>query len=146
MIQEHVIRVSNRTQVNHTDILTYKILSQLDHTSKWWPNATFTKLSEDTFEVSPMGPGSFTWKIIELLENKKVVVEYDGIFKGKGTWFIEKNAAMTYITYSISVTIEHKFFRFINKFVPISRLHSNMMPNVFKELNTYLNNYHEERT
>jgi carbon monoxide dehydrogenase subunit G len=145
VIKENSIHVSNRTHLNHTNELIYKILSNLDSYHEWWPGATFTKTSEGSYEVAPMGPGSFTWKIAELVENRKVVLEYEGMFNGKGTWLIEKDAAMTFVTYSVSANIEHKLFQFINKFMPINKLHSKMMPKVFRELNTYLNNYHEEK-
>jgi len=145
MIPADAIRVSDRTHINHTNVLIYTVLSDLSTYSAWWPGAKITKVDDETIEVSPFGPGSFLWKITQSEENRQVVLSYDGIFSGTGTWSIEKDGAMSWLTYSVSLTIEHGFFKFINKFISINKLHAKMMKKVFIKLDQYLNNYHAEK-
>lgn len=142
MITKDSVHVSDKVHLNHTDTFIYSMLSDLSTYSSWWPMAKITKLGDNNFEVSPLGPGSFTWTIAETIENKKILLTYDGIFSGHGTWNIENEGAMTYLTYSVSLNIEHGLYKFINKFIPIARLHSKMMQSVFRKFNDYLNNYH----
>ena len=144
MIARDSIHVTNKVHMNHTNILIYKILMDLDNYGKWWPGAQFTTLGENRIEVSPSGPGSFTWDIESSVENEKIVLSYDGIFSGHGTWTIDKDGAMTYLTYTVSLDIKHGFYKFVNRFVPIRKLHAKMMKKVFRRLDRYLNNYHEE--
>ena len=142
MVNDSSVKASDKVHLNHTNVLIFSILSDLSTYQSWWPKAKITKVDETTIKVSPVGPGSFTWRISEIQEDKKVVLAYDGIFSGQGIWSIEKDGAMTWLTYSVDLTIEHKFFQILNKFMPISKLHSKMMLKVFRELDRYLNNYH----
>ncbi len=144
MIDKNSIHVSDKVHMNHTNIFIHSIISDLNTYALWWPNTKITKLDDSRVEVSPAGPGSFTWEIIENEKDSKVVLQYKGIFSGTGTWRIDKDGAMSYLTYHVSATIDHGFYRFINKFVSLNKLHSKMMKNVFKSLDTYLNNYHHE--
>ena len=130
--------------MNHTNIFIYSIISDLDTYALWWPGAKIIKLDDTRVEVFPAGPGSFTWENIEIDQDVKVVLKYKGIFSGTGTWRIDKDGAMSYLTYHVSASIDHGFYRFINKFVPINKLHSKMMQKVFKSLDAFLNNYHHE--
>lgn len=136
------VAVSDKTHLNHTNMLIFSILSDLSTYKLWWPGAKISKIDEETFKVSPLGPGFFTWKISEVEDNRKVVLIYDGIFSGHGTWIVEKDGAMSWLTYGVELTIKHKFFQLLNKFISIERLHSKMMKKVFRELDRYLNNYH----
>lgn len=145
MARDVSVHVSNKVHLNHTNILMFSILSDLSTYQSWWPKASITKIDETMIRVSPLGPGSFTWKISDVQENKKVVLDYDGIFSGQGVWKIEKDGAMIWLTYSIDLTIEHKFFQILNRFMPISKLHSKMMKKVFSQLDRYLNNYHLQK-
>ena len=144
MITRNSVHASDKAHLNHTDAFIYSMLSDLSSYSAWWPMAKIIKIDDNNFEVSTLGPGSFTWTIAETIENKKIVLTYDGIFSGHGTWNIENEGAMTHLTYSVSLNIEHVFYKFINKFIPITKLHSKMMTTVFRKLNDYLNNYHIE--
>jgi hypothetical protein len=144
MITKDSIHVTNKVHINHTNILIYTVLSDLSKYDQWWPGAKFTSLDNNRVEVSPSGPGSFTWDIESSVENEKIVIVYDGIFSGHGTWMIDKDGAMTYLSYTVSLKIEHGFYKFINKFVPIRKMHEKMMKKVFRNLDRYLNNYHVE--
>lgn len=142
MRQNNVLKVNDRVHLNHTNTLIFTILSDLDSYQSWWPKAKITKIDETTVKVSALGPGFFTWKISQLEDNAKVILTYDGIFSGLGTWTIEKDGAMSWLNYTIDLTIEHKFFQILNRFISIEKLHSKMMKKVFAELDRYLNNYH----
>ncbi len=144
MIAKDSIHVTNKVHMNHTNILIYEVLSDLSKYEKWWPGAKFTMLDANRVEVSPAGPGSFTWDIESTVENEKVVLSYDGIFSGHGTWTIDRDGAMTYLSYTVSVNITHGFYKFINRFFSIRKMHEKMMTKVFTHLDRYLNNYHAE--
>ena len=132
MIAKDSVHVSDKVHLNHTDAFIYSMLSDLSTYSRWWPMAKISEIEEGIFEVSPLGPGSFTWTVAETVENRKVVLTYDGIFSGHGIWNISNEGAMTHVTYSVSLKIEHGFYKFINKFIPIAKLHSKMMQMVFR--------------
>ena len=138
------IHATDKVRMNHTNMLIYSVVSNLETYQKWWPSAKFTMLGDNKVEVSPVGPGSFTWNIESTVENEKVNIIYDGIFSGHGTWVLDKDGAMTYVSYTVSLDINHGFYKFINRFVSIKKLHMKMMKKVFKSLDLYLNNYHSE--
>lgn len=144
MISKDSVHASDKVHLNHTDEVIFSVLSDLSSYNAWWPWAKIRKIDETTYEVSPLGPGSFTWSISETVENRKIVLSYDGIFRGHGTWSIEKEGAMTHLTYAVSLEIEDRFLKFINRLIPIKKLHSAMMKKVFTQLITYLNNHHIE--
>ncbi len=140
------INVTNKRHLNHTDKLIYSVISDLSTYEAWWPGAKFVQLDENTLEVSPAGPGSFTWSIDKTVPNEKFEVLYEGIFVGHGVWSLERDGAMTHLTYSVGLEINHPFYRFINKFVSIKKMHAKMMEKVFISLDRYLNNLHIEHS
>ena len=117
------IHITNKRHINHTDERVFDVLMDLDSYASWWSGAKFTRLDENTLEVSPIGPGTFTLKLEQSKENEFIEFSYDGIFQGTGKWYIQGDSALSFISYSVDITIMHPFYKFINKIKPINKMH-----------------------
>ena len=129
-------------KLNHIPTLVYAALTDLSSYPTWWPGAKFTLENDQTLIVKPSGFGSFTWTTQEFVKDKKMILRYEGMFEGTGTWELMQRGSYTEVVYKVELIINHPLMRWINKFVPVATLHSRMMPKVFKSLDTYLNNCH----
>lgn len=148
--EEKIVSV-DRAQLNHTPALMYSIISDITTYPSWWKGAQFNSFinneGKTVLEVSPKkGPGNFIWKIEEVVEDQKVVLSYDGIFTGTGVWQLLKTGATTKVSYTVDLDVKHGFYKFINKFFSLEKMHSKMMEEVFRSLDQHLNNLHRKRS
>jgi len=120
----------------------WKILINIPSYHKWWPKLVNLKVSnfnEDivntTFEARPLGGKSFSCKVVSIIPNKEIRLNYfEGIYRGEGVWKIEKKEYFVNVSYSVDLEIVDKSIAFLSRIISIPKLHSLIFKKILREL------------
>lgn len=110
----------------------WKVLTDIPNYQHWWPrvvNLQVVKINEEIigteFQASPLGGKSFSCKVIHVIPNKEIILDYfDGIYRGEGVWKIEDIMGLVKVSYTVDLKIVDKQISFLSKIIPIPKLHS----------------------
>ncbi|KIM12789.1 MAG: hypothetical protein KU37_02660 [Sulfuricurvum sp. PC08-66] len=138
------IKVTDKTILNHTSLLMYAILTKIENYEKWWSGVSSKRDAQgDYVEVKTLA-GTFTLRILEVVENKRIVLVYSGLFEGEGIWNLEAHGAACKVAYEVNLRTKSKILSFVNKFRSIEVMHSKRMKEVFITLDRHISNYHRK--
>lgn len=141
------VNALDKTIHNHTALLIYGVINDLECYPKWWKNANMTFHTDEVggYVIVKTLAGEFTLRKKESIENKRVTLEYTGLFTGSATWILEPHGAACRVVYDAHVTTNSGLLGFINKFSSIEKRHSKTIKEMFEYLDRYLSNYHKEK-
>jgi hypothetical protein len=143
------IDVTDEAVIDGPPMTVYNaFLNELLGVTNWWmPNIRFNPKCSTACEGSvfdaTINPKSKTSlrcsvKIIKLIEEKLIELEYGGDFEGTGVYTFEAKDGKTRTLFRFIVRPKKMFFRFIAPFVDTAKAHSKVMQLGFKSCNDYL--------
>src|ERR1700677_2400978 len=104
-----------RTQVTDCRTLPFDLAAvhaamvDFDNYPKWWPAEfrlrvlqTTTILVGSRFEVRPRG-GSFICEVSQVIPEKEIHIQYEGLHRGTGIWTFERHGEGTRLCYQIDL-------------------------------------------
>ena len=120
----------------------WNVLIDIPNYHKWWPksvNLKVTNFSKDIvntqFEARPLGGKSFSCKVVSLIPNKEIRLNYfDGIYRGEGVWKLERKEKSITVSYSVDLEIVDKSITILSKVVSIPKLHSLIFKQILRGL------------
>ena len=126
------IKAHDEIVINATVQGVWKVLIDIPHYENWWPrtvNLRVLKFKDEIigteFKANPLGGKSFACRVISMIPNKKIKVEYfEGIYRGYGFWNIEANNEFVTVSYSVDLEIVDSSIALLSRIIPIPKLHS----------------------
>lgn len=124
----------------------WKILIDIPNYNKWWPKAVnlhILKFNSEIvgteFKASPLGGKSFTCRVISIIPNKEIKLNYfDGIYKGSGYWKIEEMDGIVKVSYTVDLEIVDKTIALLSRAISIPKLHSMIFKKILSGLEKQL--------
>jgi ribosome-associated toxin RatA of RatAB toxin-antitoxin module len=108
---------------------------------EWWPSTVTIKVLRIQKEVkgsqikaSPYGGLGFVCEVVEVRQPTMFVMDYSGVYKGRGVWTIAENNGRCDVVYEINLEINNFFIRALSYLLPVERIHSQLMDDVLSGL------------
>ena len=136
------IKAYDEIQLNCLVDDVWNILIDIPNYNKWWPKSVNLKvinfnndIVNTQFEARPLGGKSFSCKVVSLIPNKEIRLNYfDGIYRGEGVWKLERKEKSITVSYTVDLEIVDKSITILSKVVPIPKLHSLIFKQILKGL------------
>ena len=137
----------NKTTLPFSSSGIWNIITDINSYPEWWPTSVKIKVLDlsdnligSVIKIKPYGGLGFNCEISEAVENKRLILKYSGIYSGTGIWNIIEGSGMSTVTYEINLKIESLFIRMLSVFLPIDKIHFNLMNDVLSALQNRLKN------
>jgi len=112
----------------------------------WWPSSAHLSVRRVTpdlvgsaFELKPYGGKAFTVEVVGVETGSVLRMAYGGIYRGSGEWKVAvANSGGSLISYRIDLEIADRSTAVLSYVLPVSRLHSRLMRQVFEGLENHL--------
>jgi hypothetical protein len=139
------IQTANTKVMAYPAMQIWEAITDLPHYSSWWPSSIKIKtlhLSEGVIgsriELRPYGGQAFCCEVSELKRGKELVLQYSGIYAGRGIWTISEINGQSRVTYEIKLIIQSNLIRLLSSVLPVNSIHSKLMEEVLTGLGQYL--------
>jgi ribosome-associated toxin RatA of RatAB toxin-antitoxin module len=123
----------------------WRAISDFSSYEKWWPASvkiTVRRSVPDIIgsqvQLRPLGGRAFLCEVESMRENAELQVQYCGIYRGPGAWRIEAGEGSCRVTYRVDLEIVDPVMKLLSYILPIPRLHSSLMKDVFAGLAGYV--------
>jgi ribosome-associated toxin RatA of RatAB toxin-antitoxin module len=107
----------------------------------WWPRATHVRVIQvepalvgSVIEVRPYGGQPFCCTVERVEAGSELVLCYSGFYRGTGRWRLGAGADGCVVSYRIELEITAAWLRWLAVVLPVARLHSRLMREVFRGL------------
>ncbi len=136
------IKAHDEITINSSVENVWNILIDIPNYHKWWPKSVNLKVSNfnkeivnTQFEARPLGGKSFSCKVVSLIPNKEIRMNYfDGIYRGEGIWKLERKENSITVSYNVDLEIVDKLIVLLSIVIPISKLHSMIFKKILNGL------------
>jgi ribosome-associated toxin RatA of RatAB toxin-antitoxin module len=123
----------------------WQAITDFSSYTKWWPSSVkivvrraAPELVGSRVEIKPYGGRAFMCEAESIREGAEMRLRYSGVYRGTGVWTIIEGAGNCRVTYRVDLEIADPLTRLLSYIVSITRLHSNLMKEVFAGLANYL--------
>jgi hypothetical protein len=97
------------------------------------------ELVGSTFQLKPYGGKAFTVEVVGVDAGSVLHMTYSGIYRGTGEWKVAtSNGLGSVISYRIDLEITDRSTALLSYVLPVSRIHSRLMRQVFEGLKDHL--------
>jgi len=123
----------------------WRAITDFSSYAKWWPSSVSIVVRRNTPELvgsqvqlKPYGGRAFVCEVESIREGAELRLQYSGVYRGTGVWTIAAGDGNCRVTYRVDLEIVDPMMKLLSFVVPIPRLHSNLMREVFAGLAGYL--------
>jgi hypothetical protein len=123
------------------------VINEHKGTTHWWMPYWESKLRARAldhegvvFDITVHGRHTprFSARITRVEEGKLIEMENEGDFAGTGTWTFEPTDGKTKVRFRWNVKPKRLSFILVSPFIDMGKIHSDVMQEGFKALNSYL--------
>jgi ribosome-associated toxin RatA of RatAB toxin-antitoxin module len=131
------IHSTNTKTLNFSAMQIWETIIDFEKYSEWWPS-TFKinviriakEVTGSQIKASPYGGLSFVCEVVEARQPTMFVMQYSGVYKGRGVWTITEHDGRCDVVYEINLEINNFFIRALSYLLPVERIHSKLMNDV----------------
>jgi ribosome-associated toxin RatA of RatAB toxin-antitoxin module len=123
----------------------WRAITDFSSYPKWWPSSVKIVVRRNTPELvgsqvqlRPFGGRAFLCEVESIQEGSELRQQYSGVYRGPGVWTIAAGDGNCRVTYRVDLEIIDPLMKLLSYIIPIPRLHSNLMREVFAGLAGYL--------
>ena len=123
----------------------WRAITDFSSYAQWWPSSVSIVVRRNTPELvgsqvqlKPYGGRAFVCEVESIREGAELRLQYSGVYRGPGVWTIAAGDGNCRVTYRVDLEIVDPMMKLLSFVVPIPRLHSNLMREVFAGLAGYL--------
>ena len=125
--------------------LIWRAIADFNSYAKWWPSSVRILMRRNTPELvgsqvqlKPFGGRAFLCEVESLREGAELRIQYSGVYRGPGVWTIDAGDGSCRVTYRVDLEIIDPLMKLLSYIIPIPRLHSSLMREVFAGLAGYI--------
>jgi ribosome-associated toxin RatA of RatAB toxin-antitoxin module len=120
----------------------WRVLTDLAAFPGWWPRRLQLRvlhrepgLVGSEVEMRPFGGRPFLCRVESVEEPCSIRTQYHGGFiTGRGEWRLEPSGSGTRVRYELDVQAEGRVVAWLDRVLPLGRIHSSQMHGVFRQL------------
>jgi len=123
----------------------WRAITDFSSYAKWWPSSVNIVVRRSTPELvgsqvqlRPFGGRAFLCEVESIREGAELRLKYSGVYRGPGVWTIVAGDGNCRVTYRVDIEIADPLMKLLSYIIPIPRLHSSLMREVFAGLAGYL--------
>lgn len=135
------VQVKDETHMSASPRQVWRVLTDFPSYPQWWPASVRFVVSRVTpgligsrFQVRPYGGRGFSLDAESLVERRELRFRYSGIYRGTGVWTLTEVNGGCRVVYEIDLEIVDPTIKVLSYVLPIARLHSWLMRDVFAGL------------
>jgi uncharacterized protein YndB with AHSA1/START domain len=136
------IRALDEALLPFSPIAVWRVLTELGDYPRWWPRHLGLRvlhhergLVGSEVEQRPLGGRPFRCRVDAVEEPTSIRTRYYGGFiEGRGEWRLEPVGSGTRVAYELDVGAEGRLVACLGRIVPLGRIHSRQMRDVFRQL------------
>ena len=140
------IRATDEAIVPFPPAGVWRVLADVAAYPNWWPRCLGLRvlrreagLVGSEVEQRPFGGRPFRCRVEAVEEPFRIRTQYHGGFiEGRGEWRLEPVGPGTRVCYELDVRAEGHVVACLGRIVPLGRIHSRLMRNVFRQLERVL--------
>ena len=125
--------------------LIWQAITDFSLYAKWWPSSVkivvrrhSPELIGSQVQLKPFGGRAFVCEVESIRNGAELRLQYSGVYRGTGVWTIASGDENCRVTYRVDLEIIDPLMKLLSYIVPIPRLHSSLMREVFAGLAGYL--------
>ena len=123
----------------------WRAITDFSSYAKWWPSSVRIAVRRNTpglvgsqVQLRPFGGRAFICEVESIRDGAELRLRYSGVYRGTGVWRIAAEGGNCRVTYRVDLEIVDPLMKLLSFAVPIPRLHSRLMRDVFAGLDGYL--------
>jgi ribosome-associated toxin RatA of RatAB toxin-antitoxin module len=123
----------------------WQAIADFNSFPQWWPSSVkivvrrhSPELIGSQVQLKPYGGRAFVCEVESIREGAELRLQYSGVYRGTGVWTIAAGEGNCRVTYRVDLEIVDPLMKILSYIMSISRLHSNLMREVFAGLAGYL--------
>ena len=89
-------------------------------------------------QLKPFGGRAFVCEVESIRDSVELRLRYSGVYRGIGVWTIAAGEENCRVTYRVDLEIVDPLMKLLSYIIPIPRLHSSLMREVFAGLAGYI--------
>ncbi|MCX5905528.1 MAG: SRPBCC family protein [Proteobacteria bacterium] len=125
--------------------LIWRAITDFSAYPQWWPSSVkivvrrnSPELVGSQVQLKPFGGRAFVCEVQSIRNGAELRLQYSGVYRGTGVWTIAAGEENCRVTYRVDFEIVYPLMKLLSYIIPIPRLHSNLMRQVFAGLAGYL--------
>jgi len=125
--------------------LIWRAITDFSLYPKWWPSSVrivvrrhSPELVDSQVQLRPFGGRAFVCEVESIRDGAELRLQYSGVYRGTGVWTIAAGEENCRVTYRVDLEIVDPLMKLLSYIIPIPRLHSSLMREVFAGLAGYL--------
>ena len=139
------IQAEDSTVIASTPQAIWRAIADFSSYAKWWPSSVKILVRRSApgiigsqVQLRPFGGRAFVCEVESIRENEELRLQYSGVYRGPGVWTIAAGGGSCRVTYGVDLEIVDPLMKLLSYIIPIPRLHSSLMREVFAGLAGYL--------
>jgi hypothetical protein len=123
----------------------WQAITDFSSYATWWPSSVKIVVRRNTPELAgsqvqlrPFGGRAFVCEVESIREGVELRIQYSGVYRGPGVWTIAAGDGNCRVTYRVDLEIVDPLMKLLSYIIPIPRLHSSLMREVFAGLAGYV--------
>ena len=140
------IQASDEVVVLFSPSEVWRVLTDIAAFPSWWPRLLHMRvlhckpgLVGSEVDLRPFGGRPFRCRVEAVEEPCSIRTQYYGGFiNGRGEWRLEPSGAGTTVRYELDVQAEGRLVAWLGRMLPLGRVHSRQMQQVFRQLERVL--------
>lgn len=126
--------------------VVWRVLTDFDRYPDWWPSSVRIRVLQVTptsvgsaFEIKPYRGRGFRCDLVGIRDGTELRFAYSGLYRGSGVWSLhDAGSEGTRVAYAIDLEIVDRLTATLSRVLPIGRLHSRLMKDVFGGLTEHV--------
>jgi hypothetical protein len=119
----------------------WRAITDFSSYAKWWPSSvnilvrrSAPGLVGSQVQLRPFGGRAFLCEVESIRAGAELRLKYSGVYRGPGVWTIAAEGGTCRVTYRVDLEIIDPLMKLLSFILPIPRLHSSLMKEVFAGL------------
>lgn len=141
----HTIQAEDTAVIPAAPEAIWRAISDFSSYHKWWPSSVRIEVRRNSPELvgsqvqlRPFGGRAFLCEAVSIREGAELLLQYSGVYRGPGAWTIIAGGGNCRVVYRVDLEIVDPLMKLLSYILPIPRLHSSLMREVFAGLAGYV--------